>query len=325
MRSLGLMIIPFFSLIFASACFAPREELPIYSREVARVGDYQIKEDYLRFRLKLELNKFPKGYVEKYRQRPLDEQNRLKPVLDQVLSKMVEDYAILSYGQTKNIVITDEELKLRFEKRQSRISPKDLENTLGTEKIPYHRWKRLVEDQLRVEFVLEKVLGDKLNVTLSEIQNYYGKNRGSYKTKESARIRHIVTDTKDKADEILVRLEKNENFAQLAVNHSISPDRARGGDLGYIERGTYPEVFDKAFELEKGNISGVIKSKYGYHIFKLIDKKPPGVRPLDEVMSEIQQKLFEEKLKTHYKKWIEDVRKDVTVVVHEDILKSFAL
>lgn len=297
----------------------------MYSREVARVGDYQIKEDYLRFRLKLELNKFPKDYVEKYRQRPLDDQNRLKPVLNQVLNKMVEDYAILSYGKTQKIEITDEEIKLRFEKRQSQMSPKDLENTLGAEKIPYHRWKRLVEDQLRVEFVLEKALGDKLKVTLPEIQSYYGKNRAAYKTKESAWIRHIVTDTRDKADEILARLEKNENFAQLAVNHSISPDRARGGDLGFIERGTYPEVFDKAFELEKGSTSGVIKSEYGYHIFKLIDKKPAGVRSLEEAMPEIQQKLFEEKLKTQYKKWIEEVMKDVVVVVHADILKSFVL
>lgn len=323
MRFLDLFII--LNLIFFSSCFAPREELPVYSREVARVGDYQIKEDYLRFRLKLELNKFPKGYVEKYRKQPLDEQNRLKPVLDQVLNKMVEDYAILSYGRSKGIVLTDAELKSRFEKRQGRLSPKDLENTLGAERIPYHRWKRLVEDQLRVEFVLENALNDKLKVTLPEIQNYYGKNKGAYKTKESAWIRHIVTDTKDKADEIYERLAKNENFAQLAVNHSISPDRARGGDLGYIERGTYPKVFDQAFDLEKGEMSGVIKSEYGYHIFKLIAKKPAGVKPLEEVVSEIQQKLFEEKLKTHYKKWIEGVRKDVAVVVHEDILKSFVL
>ena len=299
--------------------------MPEYSRVIATVGNYEIKEDLLRFRFKLELDKFPKQYVEQYRQKPLNEDNRLKPVLDDVLSQMIEADCILSYGDKKGILISDEELQRRFADRQNSIDPKDLENILREEQVPFHRWKGLVEGELRVQYVLEKAIADSLKVSVAEMSDYYNKNKDDFKHGDEVRVRHIVTDTRAKAEDILKRIQNGENFAELAVKHSISPDRAQGGTLGYYGRGTYPTVFDTAFDMERGSVSPIIQSEYGYHIFKLIDKRPAGFQSLEEVAPLIQKKIFEEKLKTHYKTFITKVRQDVPVQINAENLKSFIL
>lgn len=321
---------PAFSSIFAllcvlSSCRAPQQELPVYSRDVAKVGDYVIKEDLLRFRFRLELNNFPKEYVDKHRKEPLTEKNPLKPLLNGVLNKIVEDYAILAYGEKHGTRISEEDLKTRFDAKQNAMGPKDLESTLQSGEIPYARWKRLTEDQIRVQYVLEKFLGDKLKVTPGEVQSYYNRNRGEFKIPASVRVRHIVTDTEEKAEDILKRIKAGENFARLAINHSISPDRAKGGDLGYYAKGTMPAVFDTAFKMTKGKVGPIVRSEYGFHILKLIDKRPAGVKTLPETAALIQQKIFEQKLKSHYKDWIDKVRKEIPVAIDEANLKSFVL
>jgi hypothetical protein len=317
-------LLAFFLTVFP-ACQAPREELPVYSRDIARIGEHAVKEDLLRFRFRLELSNFPKEYVERHRKEPLTDLNPLKPLLDSALNKIVEDYAILAYGEKHGLVIPDGELKERFEAKQNALGPKTLESTLQAGDIPYTRWKRLTEDQIRVQYVLEKSLSDRLKITAGEVQSYYNRNRDEFKIQASVRVRHIVTDTKEKAEDILKRAKAGENFAQLAVNHSISPDRAKGGDLGYYAKGTMPAAFDTAFNLAKGQFSPIVKSEYGFHIFKLIDKRAPGVKTLAEVAPVIQQKIFEQKLKSQYKVWIVKVRKEIPVAIDGESLKGFVL
>lgn len=292
---------------------------------MAKVGDFELREDMLRFRFKLELDKFPKAYVEEARQFPLNDKNKLKPVLDGVFDKMIEDYSLLTYAAKRGITLSDNELAERFASEQAGLSPKALQEILREASIPYHRFKQLAEDQIRVRYALDKMIGDKLEVTLNEIRAYYNAHRDEFRNDEEVRVRHIVTDSRDKAADILQRIRDGENFAKLAVNHSISPDRARGGDLGYYPRGVMPVVFDTVFKMQKGEVSGIVQSEYGFHIFKLIKKRPAGAKPFEEATSGIQRKIFESKLKSHYKELIAKVLDETPVTVFEDNLRSFIL
>ena len=65
-----------------------------------------------------------------------------------------------------------------------------------------------------------------------------------------------------------------ETFSNLAIKFSLGPEGIRGGDLGYFEEGQMPEEFDGVFKLKLNKISDVIQPPYGYHILKVIDKKP---------------------------------------------------
>jgi parvulin-like peptidyl-prolyl isomerase len=89
---------------------------------------------------------------------------------------------------------------------------------------------------------------------------------------EKIRCAHILVEKYSTANEILERLKKGENFANLAAAYSIDSSRKRGGDLGTFGRGVMVKDFEKAaFALEKGQVSGVVKTQFGYHIIKRLE------------------------------------------------------
>lgn len=302
-----------------------RKPLPLYSREVAKIGPYVLKEDLLRFRLSLELDG-PKPFPQDQKERAFEQNDFVKDSLNRVLEKLIEDYLILAYGDKYGFLIPEEELQIRLEKKKVFFDQKELETLLHDKNIPYRKWKELQENEIRLQYVLEKALSKNITVAPEEIRNYYFSNRKEFEVPERVRVRHIVTDSYEKAGDLLKRLEKGENFAKLAVNHSLSPDRRYGGDLGYFSRGTFPKEFDETcFLLEKGELSSVVKSDYGYHLFKLIDKKPSGIKPLSQVTAFLYRELFQKKVKEEYDRLIKKAREEIPVEIQEEHLRNFVL
>jgi peptidyl-prolyl cis-trans isomerase C len=83
---------------------------------------------------------------------------------------------------------------------------------------------------------------------------------------------HILVKTEKEANAILERLKKGEKFSAIAKNVSLCPSKKRGGDLGTFGRGQMVKEFEKAaFDLQKGQISGIVKTKFGYHIIRRLE------------------------------------------------------
>jgi len=86
---------------------------------------------------------------------------------------------------------------------------------------------------------------------------------------EKIRCSHILVEKETTAKEVLEKIKMGESFAKLAQQYSIDGTRKRGGDLGFFKRGAMVKEFDKAsFALKKGEVSGIVKTNYGYHIIK---------------------------------------------------------
>ena len=83
---------------------------------------------------------------------------------------------------------------------------------------------------------------------------------------------HILVKTEKEVNAILERLKKGEKFTNIAKQVSICPSKKRGGDLGFFGRGQMVKEFEKAaFALQKGQISGIVKTQFGYHIIKRLE------------------------------------------------------
>jgi len=304
----------------------PPKKMPIYSREVATIGDFVLEEELLRFKMRLEINKFPEGVFNFTNPSKLKNDKDFQDLLNTVLNKMITDYVIIAYAKNNGIDIPQEVINAKVNDKKKKLNPKTFESLLQEKNIPYSRWKQLAEHEMRVQYILDKELSEGLAVSPSEIRSYYHKNRDEFVVSERVRARQIVTDTLEKARDVHARLLKGENFAKIAVNHSLSPDRTQGGDLGYFAQGSLPKEFDETcFKLKKGEISPIVKSAYGYHIFKLLDRQAPGRKTLLEASPQIFQKLFEEKLKSKYDTWISKARADVEVKINHNSLDSFFL
>ena len=83
---------------------------------------------------------------------------------------------------------------------------------------------------------------------------------------------HILVEKLSLAQELKTKIAKGESFANLAKQYSIDASKKRGGDLGYFGRGMMVPEFEKAaFSLEKGQVSDIVKTQFGYHVIKRLD------------------------------------------------------
>jgi parvulin-like peptidyl-prolyl isomerase len=88
------------------------------------------------------------------------------------------------------------------------------------------------------------------------------------------KVSHILVDKRSQARRILEEIKKGGNFSNLARKHSSCPSGKRGGDLGFFGRGQMVKEFERAaFALEKGEISGPVRTQFGYHIIKKTGEK----------------------------------------------------
>ena len=121
-----------------------------------------------------------------------------------------------------------------------------------------------------------------------------------FKSEEQVRARHILVagtdaESKAKAEKILADIKAGGDFASLAKEHSADKSNAdKGGDLGFFTRGKMvPEFEAAAFTLAKaGDVSGVVETKFGFHIIQLQEKKSAGVRPYDEVRADLVKEII---------------------------------
>ena len=120
-----------------------------------------------------------------------------------------------------------------------------------------------------------------------------------FKSEEQVRARHILVagtdaESKAKAEKILADIKAGGDFASLAKEHSADKSNAdKGGDLGFFTRGKMVPEFETAvFTLAKaGDLSGVVETKFGFHIIQLQEKKSAGVRPYDEVKADLVKEI----------------------------------
>jgi peptidyl-prolyl cis-trans isomerase D len=166
-----------------------------------------------------------------------------------------------------------------------------------------HSAEYRVGEQRKIKYLLLDREQARLKVTVppNQVQQFYNDNIQQYQTPEQVRASHILFETagkddaevKKRAEDVLKQAKGGADFAELAKKYSEDKgSKVNGGDLDYFGRGRMVKEFeDAAFSMMPGQISDLVKSQFGYHIIKVVDKKAPSTRTLDEVRPQIQQQL----------------------------------
>lgn len=168
------------------------------------------------------------------------------------------------------------------------------------------------DERVNIAYILLNAEDLKADVEVSdeEVQTYYENNMGAYKTDEERRVSHILIEAGDDADaarqkaqEVLEKVNSGEDFAELAETYSDDTFSAEnGGDLDFISPDMMDPAFDEAaFALQNvGDVTDVVESEFGFHIIKLTDIKSEQVTPLAEVESDIRDRLASDKAMERY-------------------------
>lgn len=151
----------------------------------------------------------------------------------------------------------------------------------------------------RLAFARRKVLMEALLSQESEeaatdaaARELYDASAKNTKPEEEVRARHILVETEEKAKELLAKLKSGGDFAEIAEAESKDTGVKNGGDLGYFTREQMvPEFADAAFGLETGELSGPVKTQFGWHIIKVEDKRRKPIPDFDSVKGDIRTYL----------------------------------
>ena len=169
-------------------------------------------------------------------------------------------------------------------------------------------------EQRAVKYLLADTnrLRSQIIPTEADLQKRYNTTKEDYKRPESAHILHILIKVdpnappevdaaaKAKAEALVKQLRAGADFAKLAKENSADPSSSgKGGDMGFVDRGMTVEPFDTAaFSIPLNTISDPIRSKeFGYHIIKVLERRPAGYRPFEEVRPMLAAQLADQTAK----------------------------
>jgi len=186
-------------------------------------------------------------------------------------------------------------------KKQKLNQSKDYKDALG-----------LFKRQFLARVLLEKEVESR--VSDSSAKRYFNNNKNQFST-EQVRAQHILLKTKDKALDILKKVKKSgADFQKLAEKHSIDPSAKNNrGDMGFFFRDRMvPKFSQAAFSAKNGEIVGPIQTEYGFHVIKVIDRKPG--KPME--YSEVELRVKNMMRRDFVQSYVDKLRKSAKVKIY---------
>ncbi len=306
-----------FSLVMAvvfamgAACDIPESPVPPVAMTI---GERNIPADVLK--RDLELLRIDMGIPDQH----------TKEVLEPLLNRMVDHYLILEYGRTRGITLSDEELNGMVMEVQSEYHDRDFHEVLLREYVPFDEWKGVLRDRLLIRKILETVSEGAGPVTFKEMKAYYERHRDAFYYPRMVQFRQIVTKTREDAERLLVRLKQGEDFGELARKYSVAPEGELGGEVGWFREDDLEETMGKViFSMSPDEVSSIVETSYGFHIFDVMSSRPAGRMTLPEAMEEIERRLAYEKETAFYRQWLKQLRDLYPVKINRALVDKMEL
>lgn len=190
--------------------------------------------------------------------------------------------------------------------------------------------KLQIEKNLIVRRFINEKIAREILVSEEESRDFYKKNMKKFRLAEKIRASHILikvspdapqpekAEARKKIETILKRIRNGEKFAALAKKFSEGPSGGSGGELGYIERKKMAKPFsDTAFSLKPGETSDIIETRLGFHLIKVLDKKPERDSTYEEAKKEIDRLLGQKKMNESIKSCLEKLRLSARIEIFE--------
>ena len=239
------------------------------------------------------------------------------------LNKLIETELLLQQAEMRSLAVSEEELDREIEHLKLDYPKDTLNEALETIGVKLEEWKADRQEKLLIDKLIQQEIDNVIHVSEDDIREYYNGHREDFQQPLMVRARQIVVATEEEADSLRTRLVRGEDFAELAELHSLSPDAANGGDLGVFAKGQMPEEFDDiVFRYRVGNISKVVHSPYGYHLFKVEERLRPRALPMEEVQDKIKATIFQGRQEAFFKEWLDSLKSGARIVIFPENLEG---
>jgi peptidyl-prolyl cis-trans isomerase SurA len=230
-----------------------------------------------------------------------------------------------------NIEVADSEIEMGMQdvQKQNNITPDQFESLLAQEGYTLQSYKNFMRRHLaRLKLVNLKVRS-KVKIADEDLKAEYARWAHDEANEYEVHARHLLVQVPPKATPEQVeqgRLKATllmeearkpgTNFAELAKKKSEGPSAADGGDLGFFKRGVMVAEFEKAaFSLPVGGVSDPIRTKFGWHVLKVEEKKALAAPPLEEVKDQLRERMLRGQMEKYTEQYVQELRAGAVVDV----------
>jgi peptidyl-prolyl cis-trans isomerase SurA len=238
----------------------------------------------------------------------LEKRIRTQEVWRKVLDQLIEEKLIDQEVKRAGLKVTAKEMEGALDeiKRRNGITQEELVKALAKEGTTLEALKNRIEKQiLRSRFISHNVKVEP-NAGEKELRDFYQANLDRYRAAESYRPGHIlfhvpkdatpeqVRETRKKSQGVLQKIRKGDDFRELALLYSEDASAKDGGDLGIFKKGELIPGFEKeALRLQVGEVSDIVRTDFGFHIIKLLDRTGGNPIPFGEVKEKVRADYYE--------------------------------
>lgn len=252
----------------------------------------------------------------------------MKPMLrEQAVNNLINRELLGEAVEKEDIEVTGDELDARLsELETSAGGPEAFESRLSMMGVTRDELRKEIELGIAIEKLMEARSTGVGDPTETEMRAFYEENPQQFERPEQIQASHILfmvqadateadrAAKRKEAEEVLAELQGGADFPALATEHSDCPSASKGGDLGYFGRGQMVPPFEEAaFALKPGEMTGIVETRFGYHIIKLVDKSSAGKVPYDDAKTNIKQFLGGQGKQQVMSEVIEELRADANI------------
>ena len=303
---------------------------------VARVNGVDIESKYIEFRLS-QIEKL----ALKTAKRPLTVKEK-SSIVKGLIEKEVVRELVNQQGKKENLKIEPELIEKELKTLRSLYtSEEEFNNAMKSRNINLEEIKKAIQIDINKNHLLNAEIKGKINPPSDEeVKKFYEDNKSRFQRPEAYHTRHILAAyfppeavrnqsikelkknkeyfariAEEKIDKVIEELKQGADFEKLAKNLSDDESsRENGGDLDFNYKGSFETSFNEAIEkLNPGETSGKIKTRFGFHVIQLVEKRPSEMAPFTEMKPEIQKYLFIKEAKKKVAIFIEKLKQTADI------------
>ncbi len=246
---------------------------------------------------------------------------QVEPYKESLLQTLIERSLLLQAAARAEISVTSEEVDRRVLALASEYPAGTFDEALAKSQTSRASLTRSTREQLTIEKLLAQEVHSRVAVTEEQIRQDYEEHAAEFAEAEQVHAQQIVVNGLDEAKRIQQLLAQGKKFSELARRYSLSPDARVGGDLGYFSKGTMPPAFDEVvFKLNVGSTSEVVSTEYGFHLFRVLEKRPSRKRDFADVRGLIEERLLSSLRSDAQKKYVAGLRAKANISINDESL-----
>ena len=249
---------------------------------------------------------------------------KLEEAKQRVAQQMIEDRLLYNEAKRQNIEIEDKDLDAKVQDIIKNVGSRaTFERALLEQQLTLKDLKERYRQQLMIRRLIDRKVAGGITVTPIEIEAYYNKNLNLFQQPERVKLKNILISIKkfpdpvkalNLAKDISKRLGEGCDFDGLAKMYSDGPGAAEGGLMDYVKRGDLlPEIERAVFSLKPGEVTGIVQSSLGYHIFKVEEKDVSATVPLSQARHKVEEAVYNSKADAKIKGWLEGLKKNAYI------------